>query len=126
MNPLIALTGGEPAGIGPDLCVQIAQLDLPCKLIVIADRGLLQERARLLQLPLTIRHYPPLPETEQESGSLEVLHVPLAKLGTPGKLDAANARYVLKTLERAVEGCSKGEFAAIVTAPVHKGIINDS
>ena len=126
MTPLIALTAGEPAGIGPDLCVQIAQLDLPCKLIVIADRGLLQERARLLQLPLTIRHYTPLSETRQESGSLQVLHVPLAKPGTPGKLDAANARYVLKTLERAVEGCNKGEFSAIVTAPVHKGIINDA
>src|SRR3954447_15128454 len=102
MNPLIALTAGEPAGIGPDLCVQIAQLDLPCKLVVIADHGLLQERARLLQLPLSIGRYPLLQETEQESGSLQVLHVPLAKPSTPGKLDAANARYVLKTLERAV------------------------
>lgn len=126
MKPLIALTAGEPAGIGPDLCVQIAHLDLPCKLIVMADRGLLRERARLLQLPLSIRDYPPLPEAEQESGSLHVLHMPLPKPATHGKLDAANARYVLKTLERAVEGCSKGEFAAIVTAPVHKGIINDA
>jgi 4-hydroxythreonine-4-phosphate dehydrogenase len=125
MKPLIALTAGEPAGIGPDLCVQIAQLDLPCKLIVIADRGLLRERARLLQLPLEIVDLPPPAEAERKSGCLHVQHVPLAKLAAPGKLDAANAQYVLKTLECAVQGCGNGKFAAMVTAPVHKGIIND-
>ncbi len=122
----LALTAGEPAGIGPDLCVQIAQLDLPYDLIVIADRDLLQERARLLRLPLEITDYLPGIEVEHKTGALQVLHVPLAERPVPGKLESANARYVLKTLKRAAEGCGTGEFGAMVTAPIHKGIINDA
>lgn len=121
----LALTPGEPAGIGPDLCVQIAQRDLPCKLVVIADRELLRERAHQLQLPLKITDYPSVAEVEHKAGSLPVLHLSLAEPVIPGKLDPANARYVLNTLERAVEGCRDGEFDAMVTAPVNKGIIND-
>jgi 4-hydroxythreonine-4-phosphate dehydrogenase len=124
--PTLALTAGEPAGIGPDLCAQIAQRDLPCKLVVIADRELLRERARLLQLPLELTDYLPDVAVEHKAGRLQVLHVPLNKPAIPGKLDPANARYVLETLERAVAGCSSGEFAAMVTAPVHKGVINDA
>jgi 4-hydroxythreonine-4-phosphate dehydrogenase len=124
--PKLALTAGEPAGIGPDLCVQIAQQDLPCKLIVIADRELLQERARLLQLPLKIMSFSSMVEVEHKRGGLQVLHMPLAEPAIPGKLDPANARYVLNTLERAVEGCMNHEFNAMVTAPVHKGVINDA
>ncbi|MBA2659889.1 MAG: 4-hydroxythreonine-4-phosphate dehydrogenase PdxA [Nitrosospira sp.] len=123
--PTLAVTPGEPAGIGPDLCVQIAQHDLPCKLIVVADREMLQERARLLRLPLKITDYSSMVEVEHKNFSLQVLHIPLAEPAIPGKLDPANARYVLKTLDRAVEGCINGEFDAMVTAPVHKGIIND-
>jgi 4-hydroxythreonine-4-phosphate dehydrogenase len=123
--PTLAVTAGEPAGIGPDLCVQIAQQDLPCKLIVIADREMLQERARLLQLPLKIMNYSSMVEVEHKNSSLQVLHIPLAETAVPGKLDPANARYVLNTLDRAVEGCIKGQFDAMVTAPVHKGVIND-
>jgi 4-hydroxythreonine-4-phosphate dehydrogenase len=124
--PRLALTAGEPAGIGPDLCVQIAQLDLPCALVAIADRRLLQERARLLGLPLKIRDYSGEAEAEPERGMLSVLHIPLAQAATPGKLNAANASYVLETLDRAVTGCLRGEFDALVTAPVHKGVINDA
>jgi 4-hydroxythreonine-4-phosphate dehydrogenase len=124
--PILALTAGEPAGIGPDLCVQIAQRDLPFRLIIIADRELLQERARLLRLPLEIADYSPIAEIEHTAGSLQVLHVPLAKAAIPGKLDSVNARYVLDTLESAVDGCMNREFDAMVTAPVHKGIINDA
>ncbi|KIO50343.1 4-hydroxythreonine-4-phosphate dehydrogenase PdxA [Nitrosospira sp. NpAV] len=124
--PILAVTAGEPAGIGPDLCVQIAQQDLPWRLVVIADRELLRERARLLRLPLEIADYSPVAEIEHNTGSLHVLHVPLAESAIPGKLDPANARYVLHTLERAVDGCMKREFDAMVTAPVHKGIINDA
>lgn len=124
--PILALTAGEPAGIGPDLCVQIAQRNLPFRLIVIADRELLQERARLLRLPLEIADYPPVAEIEHKTGSLQVLHVPLAEPAIPGKLNPANARYVLDMLERAVDGCMNREFDAMVTAPVHKGIINDA
>ncbi|ABB73827.1 4-hydroxythreonine-4-phosphate dehydrogenase [Nitrosospira multiformis ATCC 25196] len=125
-NPKLALTAGEPAGIGPDLCVQITQLGLPFKLIVIADRELLQERAHLLRLPLTITDYSSRAEHRPGEGILHVLHIPLAETATPGKPDAANASYVLKTLERAVAGCVNGEFDAMVTAPVHKGVINDA
>lgn len=123
--PTLALTAGEPAGIGPDLCVQIAQLGLPCKLVVIADSGLLEERARLLRLPLEITDYPSLSEIRPGTAALHVLHIPLNEPATPGKLNSANARYVLKTLERAVQGCLNGEFDAVVTAPVNKSIIND-
>lgn len=125
-TPILALTPGEPAGIGPDLCVQIAQRALPCRLIVIADRELLQERARLLRLPLQIADYSPTAEVEPEARNLQVLHMPLAERAVPGKLNPANARYVLNTLERAVEGCSNGKFDAMITAPVHKGVINDA
>jgi 4-hydroxythreonine-4-phosphate dehydrogenase len=125
-----ALTTGEPAGIGADLCVQIAQLDLPFNLIVLADRELLSERARLLQLPLETTAYVPAPghgfESGHKRGCLQVLHVPLPEPAIPGKLDPGNARYVLNMLDRAVAGCRKGEFSAMVTAPVHKGVINDA
>ena len=124
--PVLAITAGEPAGIGPDLCVQLAQLQLPCKLVVIADSELLHQRARLLQLPLEITNYTPSIATEHKVNGLQVLHVSLSEPAVPGELNPANARYVLKTLEIAVAGCSNGEFDAMVTAPVHKGIINDA
>jgi 4-hydroxythreonine-4-phosphate dehydrogenase len=124
--PTLVLTAGEPAGIGPDLCVQIAQFDLPFRLIVIADEGLLQDRARLLRLPLEITPDRAIEGGQQRTGSLQVFHMPLARPAIPGKLDPANSNYVLKTLQRAVEGCNAGEFDALVTAPVHKGIINDA
>jgi 4-hydroxythreonine-4-phosphate dehydrogenase len=107
----IALTAGEPAGIGPDLCVQLAQRLPDAKITVIADRALIEQRAQLLGLPL---------------GGLNIHHIPLAARCKPGKLDPANSRYVLETLTHAAQGCLNGEFDAIVTAPVHKGIINDA
>lgn len=125
-RPVIALTPGDPAGIGPDLCAQIAQVDLPCNLVVIADRGLLTERARLLRLPLELADYPPFPEASRRPKILHVLHMPLSRSAIPGKLDPSNAPYVLNTLKRAVEGCNNGEFSALVTGPVHKSIINDA
>ena len=126
INPILILTVGEPAGIGPDLCVQIAQKELPCKLIVIADKNLLQERARMMQLPLKLLSYYSDTVGNHEPGSLQILHVPLDKPSIPGAPDSTNSRYVLKILERAVEGCCSGEFDAVVTAPVDKGIINDA
>jgi 4-hydroxythreonine-4-phosphate dehydrogenase len=125
LPPILALTSGEPAGIGPDLCVQISQLDLSCRLAVIADKDLLRERAHSLQLPLKIADYGS-GWNQHEAGTLQVLHIPLARPAIPGKLDSANSGYVLKTLRRAVEGCEAGEFNALVTAPVHKAIINDA
>ncbi|HEY6044211.1 MAG TPA: 4-hydroxythreonine-4-phosphate dehydrogenase PdxA [Nitrosospira sp.] len=105
--------------------MQIAQMHLPYHPVVIADRGLLLERARLLGIPLEITSSS-ISSSESRSSVLHVLHTPLAKPTMPGKLDPANAGYVLNTLERAVEGCRSGEFDAMVTAPVHKGVINDA
>jgi 4-hydroxythreonine-4-phosphate dehydrogenase len=103
---------------------------LPFDLVVLADRELLRARALLLQLPLEIIDY--LPSTgpgrrpEQRPGTLQVLHVPLTESSTPGQLHPVNALYVLNMLDQAVEGCINGEFCAMVTAPVHKGVINDA
>jgi 4-hydroxythreonine-4-phosphate dehydrogenase len=97
-KPLVALTSGEPAGIGPELCVRLAsEMDV----VVIGERSLL-------------------------AGCPRIEHVPLARPAIPGRLDPANARYVLAVLDRAIRGCLEGEFAAMVTAPVQKSVINDA
>jgi len=124
-QPRIALTSGEPAGIGPELCLAMARRELPCELVCLADRDLLEERTRLLGLAVELREYDGDPG-RHEPGSLTVEHHPLAARSTPGRLDTANARYVLDLLDRATDGAAAGEFAAIVTAPVHKGVINDA
>ena len=126
LPPLLALTSGEPAGIGPDLCVQLSQQAHRHALVVLADRALLQQRARQLGLQLELvdygsGQYRPLP-----AGQLRVLHCPLAQPVEAGRLDPANSRYVLDLLARAAQGCQSGEFSGMVTAPVHKGIINDA
>ena len=126
INPTLILTAGEPAGVGPDLCVQIAQKELPCKLIVIADKNLLRDRAKIMQCSLELLDYSLATIDNHKPGSLQVLHVPLEKPSIPGVLDSTNSRYVLKILQRAVEGCCSGEFDAVVTTPVHKGVINDA
>jgi 4-hydroxythreonine-4-phosphate dehydrogenase len=131
--PRIALTSGEPAGIGPELCLAIATRELPCELVCLADRNLLAERAKRLGLRVELRDYvpprdPSAPRARQahKVGTLLVEHHPLAVPSTPGQLDTANARYVLDLLDRATDGASAGEFSAVVTAPVHKSVIADS
>lgn len=125
--PRVALTAGEPAGIGPDLCIQLAQQDLPCECVVIASPQLLQQRAEQLGIPLQIKIFDGnLPASPQQSGVLTVLPVELAEPVCAGQLNAANSRYVLKTLTKATKGCLDGVFNGMVTAPVHKGIINDA
>ncbi|HET9701776.1 MAG TPA: 4-hydroxythreonine-4-phosphate dehydrogenase PdxA [Burkholderiales bacterium] len=124
MSPLLAITAGEPAGVGPELCATLADRDLPVPLVVVADRELLRARARLIGREIDIADY--VPGVEPPPGVLQVLHLPLARSSEPGRPDPANARYVLATLERALAGCMRGEFAAMVTAPVHKGVINEA
>lgn len=124
--PIIALTAGEPAGIGPDLCVLLAQQAYTARVIVLADKTLLAARAKALKLPLAIMDYAPLADQPAPRGALEVMHIPLAAPVQPGKLDVGNSRYVLDTLRGAVDGCLNGTFDALVTAPVHKGVINDA
>jgi 4-hydroxythreonine-4-phosphate dehydrogenase len=127
--PRIALTSGEPAGIGPELCLALAARELPCELVCLGDRALLEERARTLHLAVRLRSYQPAAapaRTAHTRGELTVAHLPLAAASIPGRPDPANARYVLALLDRAIDGTLAGEFDALVTAPVHKGIINDA
>jgi len=123
----LALTPGEPAGIGPDLCIQIAQQQHADELVVIADPNLMRERAALLQLPLLLEPLDPdQPPKPSIAGHLKILPIELAAEVTPGRLNKANAHYVLETLTAATHGCLNDTFSALVTAPVHKGIINDA
>ena len=123
----IAITPGEPAGIGPDLCVQLAQRAHEAQLVAVCDPVLLQNRAERLQLPLCIETFEPndLPKSQQV-GTLSVLPVSLNTPSEPGTLNPKNADYVLACLSRAVEGCLQNTFSAMVTGPVHKGIINEA
>jgi 4-hydroxythreonine-4-phosphate dehydrogenase len=122
--PVIALTSGEPAGIGPDICLAQAHRGLRCRTVILADRDLLAARAALLGLHVRLREFDPA--RTPAAHELEVLHVPLAVPVTAGRLDPANSAYVLALLDRAVAGCMNASFAAMVTAPVHKGTINDA
>lgn len=122
----IALTLGEPAGIGVDLAIQLAQQALPCQLVAIGSPELLAERAVQLGYALTLHEFnADLPVTTQ-AGHLTVLPVALAEPVQCGQLAVANSAYVLETLTLATRGCMEGVFAAMVTAPIHKGIINDA
>jgi 4-hydroxythreonine-4-phosphate dehydrogenase len=123
----IAITPGEPAGIGPDIIVKLAQTAHAAELAVIADPEMLQERAALLKLPLAIKEYDPKQTPlAQEAGTLTVYRETINAPVTAGDLDPKNADYVLRTLEAGTAGCLNGEFSALVTGPVHKGVINQA
>jgi 4-hydroxythreonine-4-phosphate dehydrogenase len=122
--PRVAVSSGEPAGIGPELCLRLAGWTGGARPVVLGDRGLLEARAAALGLDIAFREFDP--DRTVDRGTLEVLHVPLAVPSLPGRLDAANGRYVLALLDRALAGCRSGEFAAMTTAPVHKGVINEA
>lgn len=117
--PTIAVTAGEPAGIGPEICAALKHAALPARIVVIADRALLRERTQMA--------WPDFGGgCSATAADVSVLHVPLAAQAVAGKLDPANSRYVLRTLGVACDGCIDGMFGAMVTAPVHKGVINDA
>lgn len=129
MKPLrFAVTPGEPAGIGPDLCLLLAAETQPHILIAISNCALLAERAALLGLSVEIISVTPnaWPARPAAAGTLYVWDTPLAAPVVPGQLAPANAAFVLETLTRAGAGCLNHDFAAVITAPVHKGVINDS
>jgi 4-hydroxythreonine-4-phosphate dehydrogenase len=115
MTQVIAITSGEPAGIGPDICLALADWQrksaVMVRLLVIGDRDLLAQRAAKFGVDIT---------------GLDIRHVPLRVPCVAGQLDTANARYVLDLLDIACDGCISGEFSAMITAPVHKGVINDA
>jgi 4-hydroxythreonine-4-phosphate dehydrogenase len=127
-NLRFALTPGEPAGIGPDLCLLLAAQAQPYPLIAIASSSLLAERAEQLQLRVQLLHVAPdcWPELPAPAGSLYVWDTPLYAPVVAGQLDPANAAYVIATLKRAALGCVNHDFAGMITAPVHKGVINDA
>ncbi len=129
MIPRIAVTSGEPAGIGPELCLALSQRELDCELVCLGDVGLLAERARLTGIAIELRPYAahePRARKRHTPGTLLVEPEPLNVASTPGRLDKRNSPYVLALLDRAVDGALAGEFDAVVTAPVHKGVINDA
>ena len=122
--PTIAVTIGEPAGIGPDLCVRLAERAWHARLVLVGDIELLRARARRLGAGVRFGAY--VRRASPATGTLEVAHFPVASAVTAGRLDPANAKAVLATLEAAVAGALAGEFAAMVTAPVQKSVINDA
>lgn len=124
--PRIALTPGEPAGIGPDLIVTLAQTARPAELIAIADPDLLLACATRLGLPLHLYPFDTGTPRQHTAGTLAIVPVPLAAPVTPGQLDIRNAPYVLTTLKEAGSGCLDTRFDAVVTAPVQKSVINDA
>lgn len=122
--PVIAVTSGEPAGIGPDICLSLPGRRVRAHIVVLGDRQLLRARARQLGLRLIIREFEP--GRPRIPGELSVMHIPLLRACHAGRLDPGNSGYVLRMLDDAVDGCSSGLFSAMVTAPVHKGVINDA
>lgn len=123
----IALTAGEPAGIGPDLCIQLAQQAQRHEIVVIADPDLLRQRAVELALPIKLIEFnPALAPKPSEAGCILYLPCAVAAKVVVGKLNPANSTYVLDTLQVALNGCLDNTFDAVVTAPVHKGVINDA
>ena len=123
----IALTPGEPAGIGPDICLKLAEQQQNCELLAIANPEMLEQRAKKLGLTIKLSEFNAnSPAKPASAGTLKILPVELAAPAICGELNAKNSPYVLKTITRATRGCLDGLYDAMVTGPVHKGIINDA
>ncbi|MGD8743565.1 MAG: 4-hydroxythreonine-4-phosphate dehydrogenase PdxA [Granulosicoccaceae bacterium] len=121
--PRIAISTGEPAGIGPDLCIELAHHS-HAELVLLGDRTMLEARSQTLGRELHLVDY--TAERPAQAGSISLHHVSCQAAVSAGQLDPVNARYVLALLDRAIDGCLSGEFDALVTAPLHKGVINDA
>ncbi len=128
MTPVrLAVTPGEPAGIGPDLLIAAATRPWPVELVAVASATLLRERARQLGQRIQLRKFDAnAAATAHQPGVLTILDLPLASAATPGQLNPANGPYVLNTLEAATQGCLSGQFAGLVTGPVQKSLINEA
>jgi 4-hydroxythreonine-4-phosphate dehydrogenase len=124
--PRIALTAGEPAGVGPELVARLAASPFPADLVAISDAGLLERAARACNVGLQIEPFDGTPRALRAAGALRLVEVPLREPETPGRPAPRNAFHVLNALARAADGCMGGEFDALVTAPVQKSAINDS
>jgi 4-hydroxythreonine-4-phosphate dehydrogenase len=124
--PRLAVTTGEPAGVGPELIVHLAASSLAADFVVIGDRDLISAAAGYTGVMLALEEDDGRPRRHRAAGSLRLRHVPVGAPVRPGHPDPANARYVLDTLALAADGCMSGDFAAVVTAPVQKSSINDA
>lgn len=127
-SPRLVITSGEPAGIGPDLCVHLSRQHMDAQLIVIGDVALLRQRAEQLNTALHINPVTGLDSSvaAQSPGTLNVYHIDVAAQASAGQLNPVNARYVLQMLDLAVDACLRGDCQAMVTGPVHKGVINEA
>ncbi|MGQ3889222.1 4-hydroxythreonine-4-phosphate dehydrogenase PdxA [Legionella sp. CNM-1927-20] len=123
MKPLL-ISSGEPAGIGPDICLALAKLNLP--IVVLADKKVLQDRAEKLQLTINFIDYVEANNFSTKPDSLVVLSIPCTQAVEAGKLNPANADYVIRMLTVGASYCLEKKFSALVTAPVHKAVINDA
>lgn len=124
--PRLAVTSGEPAGVGPELVARLAASPIAADLVAVSDSGLLQRAARRCDITLKLEPYDGTPRALRAAGTLRVLEVPLRAKEMPGRLDLRNAFHVLATLAQAADGCINGMFNAVVTAPVQKSVINDA
>jgi 4-hydroxythreonine-4-phosphate dehydrogenase len=124
--PRIAVTAGEPAGIGPELVAALAATDIAADLVAIGSAGLIAAAAQRRGIALQIDACDGSPRASRAPGRLRCIDVPLATPVFAGQLDVRNARHVVAMLDRAADGCLSGEFAAVVTAPVQKSVIADA
>ncbi|GLQ93063.1 4-hydroxythreonine-4-phosphate dehydrogenase PdxA [Dyella acidisoli] len=124
--PRLALTAGEPAGVGPELLVRLAATSLAANFVAITDRALLERAATRCGASLQLIDDDGEAITRRLPGTLRVRHVPLVMTEVPGQPDPRNARHVLDTLSEAANGCMAGRYAAVVTAPLQKSSINDA
>ncbi|WP_323751569.1 4-hydroxythreonine-4-phosphate dehydrogenase PdxA [Marinobacter sp.] len=123
---ILALTAGEPAGIGPELCLQLAGENRGAGIVVIAGKNLMEQRAQQLGLAVELHDWQPGMQPEVRAGHLSVFHVDGCLFTQAGELNTGNSQYVLATLSLAAQGCLNGDFDGMVTAPVHKGVINEA
>jgi len=127
MTQRLVITSGEPAGIGPDLVIKLAQQDWPVELVVIADKQLIAERAKQLNVPVEIIDYDSSVEAKPSQAQQMLIEgIKTAENVEAGHLNPANANYVIKMLKRAIQGCMNKEFSGMVTGPIHKGVINEA
>lgn len=126
MIPRIAITTGEPAGIGPDICLELSSRDWPVELVLLGNRSLLEQRAELLNLKIDLVPFEKDSPKCTTIGRIAVLDLPLLSNVEPGTLNPMNAVHVVEMLKQAGEGCLGNTFSAIVTAPVQKSVINDA
>ncbi len=120
--PLIALTAGEPAGIGPDLCALLSREEFPGRIVILADPDVVAERSRMRSIAFDIPEY----RSRDSAPLFSILPIRVSQRVVAGRLDPANARHVVALLDCAIDGCMRREFDAMVTAPTQKSVLNDA